>query len=362
MEYQRRTREERQLSNAGGTPSGVSLTGPVGLRWGKNNVTNSNEDQRKIIDLLAAIPAKDGGRKEEWSANYPLAGPSGQCPRILVHAIWEFQRWWQALGVFRQIDNVVDPGGNTLKQLNKLANQNGGSGSLRPKPKPAPPEPQVLDDWFVTEFGGYAESVVITLGYSAMQGNVAFTRADGTKYRGAIGMFGLSAGVSLDVGKMPGVKQVLRRFPALSQFLGNPSGPGVNNLLKWVSTQGILQRIIAITPGGMRLYTQLAQVILGGSVAPDWMPSTAIGMVFPFKPPLSTTSFYGSCICYALTGTATIANAGTYILFFGYRGDMFSASFSPDNFTGCAIVSAAGAQLQVPGLGVAGTVFVGEIV
>jgi len=40
---------------------------------------------------------------------------------------------------------------------------------------------------------------------------------------------------------------------------------------------------------------------------------------------------------------------GTYLLFFGYRGNMYSTSFSIDHFNGCAIISAVGAQLQVPG-------------
>ena len=106
----------------------------------------------------------------------------------------------------------------------------------------------------------------------------------------------------------------------------------------------------------------LLKLVSGGSVAPDWMPSRAIGMVFPFKPPLNTLSFYGSCICYSLTGTVAVGNGGAYLLFFGYRGDMYSTSFSMDKFNGCAIISAVGAQLQVPGLGASGTLSVGEII
>jgi hypothetical protein len=232
-----------------------------------------------------------------------------------------------------------------------------------PPVPPKPPEPQVLDDWFVTEFSGRSESVVVTLGYSAMTGHITFQRADGTKYRGAIGIVGLSAGISLDPGKVPGLAALLKRFPALNQLLGG-GAPVANDLLKWMLRPGILQQIISKTPGGLRLYNMLVKAILGGgSVAPDWdwIPSAAIGMVFPFKPPLNTLSFYGSCMCYSLTGTVAIANGGTYVLFFGYRGNMYSSGFSMNNFTGCAIISQIGAQIQMPGLGAAGTLFVGEI-
>ena len=230
----------------------------------------------------------------------------------------------------------------------------------KPPVRPNPPAPQIVDEWFVTEFSGRSESVVFTLGYSTLEGHVTFQRADGTKYRGAIGLFGLSAGISLDPGKVPGVSRLLSKFPALRQLMGE--GPQLaNDLLKFMTRPGLLQSLISKTPGGAKIYKLLIELLAGGSVAPDWAPSAAIGMVFPFKPPLSTTSFYGSCMAYSLTGTALIANGGVYLLLFGYRGDMYSTSFSFDNFNGFAIISAVGAQVQLPGLGASGTVYVGEI-
>jgi hypothetical protein len=227
-------------------------------------------------------------------------------------------------------------------------------------PPPPPPPPQIVDEWFVTEFSGRSESVVVVLGYAAFEGHITFERADGTKYRGAIGAFGLSAGISLDLGKMPGLSKLLARFPALAKFLGG-GGDLANDLLQKVMQPGLLQRLIARTPGGMAIYNALLKLSTGGAVAPGWAPSAAIGMVFPFKPPLSTTSFYGSCMIYSLTGTVLIANGGVYLLFFGYRGDMYSTSFSMDNFNGFAIISAVGAQVQIPGLGAGGTLYLGEI-
>jgi hypothetical protein len=184
-----------------------------------------------------------------------------------------------------------------------------GKPSVPERPKPIPPTPEVVDDWFVTEFSGSSESVIIVLGYSAMTGHITFQRADNTKYRGSIGLFGLSAGVSYDPLSQSSLKAALARFPKLAQFLGMGKPMG-NDLLLWAIQPGILQRVIANAPGGMRLFKVLTDVIVGGSTAPEWMPSSAIGMVFPFKPPLSTLSFYGSCLCYAASGTAAIANFG----------------------------------------------------
>lgn len=230
-----------------------------------------------------------------------------------------------------------------------------------PKRKLPPPEPRIVDEWFVTKFSGKSESAIVVLGYSAMMGQITFQRADGTKYSGAIGLFGLSAGLSLDIGKLPGMSTALKRFPALLKWLGGGGASEANELLKWVIKPGTLQYIINRTPGGMALYNLLLQILGGGSVSPSWAPSTAIGLVFPFHPPLSTLSFYGDCLCYGLSGTVAVGTAGTYILFFGYRGNMYSPSFSLDNFRGCAIISAAGASLQIPGLSAAGTIYVGEI-
>ena len=147
MEYERQSRGDRQQASAGNEVFGASISGPVGKRWGENNVTNLNADQRTIISLLAAISVKDGGKKEVWTVP-PLAGPSGQCPESLKKAIWEFQTWWKALGVFRNIDNVVDPGGNTLKHMNSLLAGQGGGRSTPVDPSPPKIGPGFLQPMF----------------------------------------------------------------------------------------------------------------------------------------------------------------------------------------------------------------------
>jgi hypothetical protein len=103
----------------GGTMTTVSIDGPVGLRWRSQNVTNNARDQDKIIKLLAGIPEAQGGKKGAW-VTPPLSGPDKECPKFVADAIWEFQSFWKAKGVFRIIDGVVDPGMNTIKQMNDL--------------------------------------------------------------------------------------------------------------------------------------------------------------------------------------------------------------------------------------------------
>ena len=98
----------------------VFISDPVGLRGRVTNVTNASDDQEKVIKLLSEIPFMYGGKQDDWAVP-PLAGPHGVCPKFLADAIWDFQSWWQRAGLFKRIDGVVDPGGNTIKQMNILA-------------------------------------------------------------------------------------------------------------------------------------------------------------------------------------------------------------------------------------------------
>ena len=120
--YERQTREQRPPAN---TVDNIGMRGPVGTSTSRR-VMNRTEDQTIVIELLAGISASDGGMKEAWTAP-PLAGPSGQCPALLAEAIWGFQSFWKTKGVFRNIDGVVDPGGNTLKHMFQLVRRQGGS-------------------------------------------------------------------------------------------------------------------------------------------------------------------------------------------------------------------------------------------
>ncbi|MEJ1157384.1 hypothetical protein [Prosthecomicrobium sp. N25] len=114
----------------------IALDGPVGLRFRTQNVANTNIDQQRVIYLLASIPSSEGGMGDEWAVQ-PLAGPDRQCPKHVADAIWKFQSFWKARGVFRHIDGVVDPGMNTLRQMNKLAGN-----AVPPGPAPNAPDPK----------------------------------------------------------------------------------------------------------------------------------------------------------------------------------------------------------------------------
>ncbi len=110
-----------------------SLQGPVGLRFRSQPVKNLASDQRKVTDLLAAIPEGMGGKKNTWSYASPLLGGDGACTKYLADAIWEFQTFWKASGVFHNIDGVVDPGMHTWQTLTQLAS------GQKPKPQNVTP-------------------------------------------------------------------------------------------------------------------------------------------------------------------------------------------------------------------------------
>jgi hypothetical protein len=105
---------------------GDHITGSVGIvnpsaKWriGKS-IGNRASDQQTIIRLLAKIPASKGGKKEQWEGQLPPPGGDGLCLKELGDAIWDFQSHWKAAGVFKNIDGVVDPGGNTIRVMNTL--------------------------------------------------------------------------------------------------------------------------------------------------------------------------------------------------------------------------------------------------
>jgi hypothetical protein len=132
-EFERQTREARQHAEQDAPGPSANLRGPVGLRGRTANVANYTDDQSTIISLLFQIPQSDGGKGGVWVAE-PLAGPNGQISKMVAEAIWEFQDFWLKKGVFHHIDGVVDPGGNTLKQMLKLSK--GRRGHLMPENDP----------------------------------------------------------------------------------------------------------------------------------------------------------------------------------------------------------------------------------
>lgn len=125
---------------------GAVLTGSVGIvqpncpwRTGAAPPGNSSANQQVIINLLAKIPSDQGGMADVWSSP-PQPGPDGMCPAELGDAIYGFQQFWKANGTFKNIDGVVDPGGNTLRVMNSCVIgdeiKSSGSNGLLPSNTP----------------------------------------------------------------------------------------------------------------------------------------------------------------------------------------------------------------------------------
>jgi hypothetical protein len=133
------------------------VDGPVGLRGGTLPVKNKKSDQETVINLLEGIPVAQGGKKESWP-DKPAAGPDGNCPKALAKAIWDFQKFWKAEGVFHNIDSVVDPNMNTIKKMNELYSP---GGETPPAPQPPPPPAAPKND-IIVFFEGHEEDRDLT--------------------------------------------------------------------------------------------------------------------------------------------------------------------------------------------------------
>jgi len=233
-----------------------------------------------------------------------------------------------------------------------------------------PRKPVVLSvpkDWYVTSLSGQTISAVVALGFTAIMGSITFEKPNGDKYTGAIGMIGPSVGLSLvpDIGgllsKIPGLAGLVSRFPTLSKFLAN------DGLLEsWVAAQW---KVLAVFgPRVTNAMEELAKGISGG--AASW-PSPAIGVVYGSNGrDLEKIDFSGPCLCYAITGTVAVAGFGTYVLFFGLDPHwrpwsdpvtLVNLMRIESKCKGVAVIAAASASLQFPGLGAGATIFYGEI-
>jgi hypothetical protein len=92
----------------------TNVTAPVGIRNGKTPMTNTQRDLGIAVDLFDRIPVANGGSAEiagVWSTNRDalIAEVTAQ---VLV---------FQTANARPVIDGVIDPGGGTLKLMNKLA-------------------------------------------------------------------------------------------------------------------------------------------------------------------------------------------------------------------------------------------------
>jgi len=230
-------------SNAeiGSQQAGGGLQGAVGLRWRKQQVKNTQSDQKKVAALLAAIPGASGGKKDQWYAP-PLPGPNGQCTPALADAIWSFQQLWKSRGVFQVIDGTVDPGMHTWQTLVKLA-----KGQAPTPPQPASGEkkllnsqPRVPGTWQITNIWSFSLGEVGLLGAVELE----IAQPDGAKFKlkGAGAGFGWSMdpkGLSDTINKVGG-REAPATLLALLESSSRGIGFSLGDLLQKIPGAGFL--------------------------------------------------------------------------------------------------------------------------
>jgi hypothetical protein len=227
-------------------------------------------------------------------------------------------------------------------------------------------------DWFVTDFSGTTTSVVVTVGFTAITGNITFSCSDGTKSSNAIGIMGPSVGVSVVPGSSKATSALAGRFPGLKQLLFAGSVSALSNyLLKWLTDKsGLVARTLWSSPALIKLAQRLVapvgavgQVVAGASVGPTTLPSFAIGLVVPNDGrTLQQSDFSGSCVTFSALGTVAVAGGGVFVLAFG-----LPRAWNPFNdptatkAKGYALISAASVSAQLPNLGAAETLYWGDL-
>jgi len=220
-------------------------------------------------------------------------------------------------------------------------------------------------DWFVTEFSGTTESVVVTVGFTAISGNITFSRADGTKSADSIGVMGPSVGASAGAAGGKVASALGSRFPGLKAFISQDSP----ELLKWLTTAPLSvakafwnsPTLARVAPG---LAAAVAKLATGASYGPASLPSPAIGLVAANNGrTLQQADFSGSCVMFSAAGTATVGGVGVYALAFG-----MPKAWNPlrdpalNQAKGFALISALSLSAQIPNFGVSETLFWGEII
>jgi hypothetical protein len=206
----------------------VYLDGPVGLRWNSVNVSNSQEDQSRVIGLLSRISMSQGGKMEVWPSPI-LAGPPGQCAPELLKAIWDYQKFWKAKGLFHVIDGVVDPKGHTLFRLNLMS---GGSPSPTPPDNPIVPvihNRRIEGTWQVTNVWS------LNLGEVGLVGaaKVEVTQPDNKKF--VVSGGGAGVGFSIDpIGYAKAIGKGIEQLGPIANAAKLALGPFLEMLAKGV--------------------------------------------------------------------------------------------------------------------------------
>jgi len=121
LEEELHTSREDKKAPTAPTPGGLS--GPVGIRRGKQ-VTNKATDQSTVIGLLNEIPLASGGTLTPDGPTRFKAPRDGFCDPALAAKIKQFQ---EHNGLVN--DGVVDPGGRTLRAMRIAAGESPPAGA-----------------------------------------------------------------------------------------------------------------------------------------------------------------------------------------------------------------------------------------
>ncbi len=286
-----------------------------------------------------------------------------QCPK--VHFVQQV-----ALGDSQSTGDVNDDSGDWRAVSVYLY------GALPPGRKPA--VLPIAPDWFVTSLNLSSFSAIVAAGFTAVWGHIVFEQPSGVKYSGPIGMVGPSVGLGLtpNIGKLfakvPGLSKFLGRFPLLGGMLTAEEEKFVQRVLLylWAESPKVRAAITAFPPV-RALMAQFIKMRSSLSASDEDWWSAAIGLVDgKGGRTLTKADFSGPCVCYAVTGAAGLLNGGTYVLFFGVdrHWSPMTDPLALIDLTrlekvskGVALIAAASASANVPGLSAGATVFFGEI-
>ena len=320
--------------------AGGGLQGAVGMRWRKQQVKNSQSDQKKVAALLAVIPGSSGGKKDHWYAP-PLPGSDGQCTQALADAIWSFQQFWKSKGLFQVIDGTVDPGMHTWQTLVKLAK---GQAPMPPQPSSGEKtllnsQPRVPGTWQITNIWSFSLGEVGLLGAVELE----ITQPDGARFKlkGAGAGFGWSMdpkGLSDTINKVGGPEApatLLALFESASRGIGFSLGdliqkiPGAG-MLTPTTTRGVIfanpvRRLIGLNQRSLSrgLLTGGGNTVFGISTgSANIVAGSETGIIVFGLGGISSAWFANAIAMYGSSGVTIKAGVGVQgMVYNGYQVD-----------------------------------------
>lgn len=167
-EYERQSRHDRPEPDTG--PSGAAnfkrMTGPVGIRHGKQ-VANHVNDQKTVMDMLDKLSSDYGGNRNATTGATEIWWPlpiEGKCNPTLFSMILRVQNFFYTWGGTKPPpwalgfvpDGVVDPGGRTQQLMMQMSGSN--------PPFPAASDPKEIAIKAIPLASGWVNGAIQYLG------------------------------------------------------------------------------------------------------------------------------------------------------------------------------------------------------